>query len=144
MNGCVLAIAPGFWNYIIPVWVFICRYTYLLTPCSRVLLQKLTGFAANQEIPLILWNPKVHYRTYKRPPAVPLLSHLHPVPTTPSHFLKIHLNIIVPSTSSSPQWSLSPRFPYQNLVHTLPSSIHATCPAHLILLDFITRTTLGE
>ena len=37
-------------------------HTYLLTPWSRVLLEKLTGFAANQEIPRILWNPKVHYR----------------------------------------------------------------------------------
>jgi hypothetical protein len=35
-------------------------HTYLLTPWSRVLLEKLTGFAANQEIPCILWNPKVH------------------------------------------------------------------------------------
>ena len=41
--------------------------TYLLTPWSRVLLEKLTGFAANREIPRILWNPKVHYRTHKRP-----------------------------------------------------------------------------
>ena len=30
--------------------------THLLTPWSRVLLEKLTGFAANQEIPRILWN----------------------------------------------------------------------------------------
>ena len=57
--------------------------TYLLTPRSRVLLEKLTGFAANQEIPRILRNPKVHYRTHKRPPPVPILSQIHPVPTNP-------------------------------------------------------------
>jgi hypothetical protein len=33
-----------------------CPITSLLTPCSRVLLEKLTGFAANQQIPRILWN----------------------------------------------------------------------------------------
>ena len=88
-------------------------FNYLLTVWSRVLLEKLTGFAANQEIPRILWNQKVHYRTHKCPPPVSFLCQLHPVPTTPSHILKIHLNIILPSISWSPQWSLSLRFPHR-------------------------------
>ena len=106
--------------------------SYLLAPWSRVLLEKLTGFAANQEIPRILWNPKVHYCTHKRQPPVPILSQLHPVPTIPSHFLKNHLNIILPSTSWSPQWSLSLRFPHLNLVHTSPflHTYHMLLPSH--------------
>ena len=109
--------------------------TYLLTPWSRVLLEKLTGFAANQEIPRILWNPKVHYCTHKHPPPVPILSQLHPVSTTPSYFLKIHLNIILPSTIK----------PFQQYPVCTPLlfPIRATCPTHLIL-DLIARTIFDE
>jgi len=63
-----------------------------------------------------------------------------PYPT--SHFLKIHLNIL-PSTPGSPKWTLS-GFPIKTLNTPLLSPNRATCPAHLILLDFITRTILGE
>jgi hypothetical protein len=65
-----------------------------------------------------------------------------PGPT--SLFLKIHLNIILPSTPASSKWRLSLRFPHRNLCMRLFSPpIRATCPVHLIL-DLITRTILSE
>ena len=101
-------------------------------------------FAASQEIPRISRNPKVHYRAHKRPPPVSILGQPNPIHIPTSHLLEIHPNIIHPSTPRSPQWSPSLRFPHQDPIHPLSSPIRATCPALLILLDFITRAVLGE
>ena len=101
-------------------------------------------FTASQETPRISRNPKVHYHTHKRPPPVSILGQPNPVHIPTSHFLEIHPNIIRPSTPRSPQWSPSLRFTHQDPVQPLSSPIRATCPAHLILLNFITRTILGE
>ena len=101
-------------------------------------------FAASQEISRISRNPKVHYRTHKRPSPVSILGQPNPLYIPTSRFLEIHPNIIHPSTPRSPQWSPSLRFTQQDPIHSLSSLKRATCPAHLILLDFITRTILGE
>ena len=116
--------------------------TYLFHGAESFL--KTQPFSASQEIPHILLNPKVHYHIHKCLLPIPILSQLSPVHTPTSHFPKINLNIILLSVPGCPQWSLSLRFPHQNPVHASPLPICATCPAYLILLDFITCTILGE
>ena len=83
-------------------------------------------FAASQEIPRISWNPKVHYRTQKHTPSVPILGQPNPVHIPTSYLLEIHPNIIHPSTPRSPQWSLSIRFPHQDPIRPplLPHTRH--------------------
>ena len=89
-------------------------------------------FSASQEIPHILWNPTVHYRIHKCSSPVPILSQLDPVNIPTSHFLKIHLNIILPSTPGSPKRSLSLRFPHHKCVYAspLPHTRYLPRPSH--------------
>jgi len=77
-------------------------------------------FAASQETPRISRNPKVHYRTHKRPPPVSILGQPNPVHIPTSHLLEIRPNIIHPSTPRSPQWSPSLPFPHQDYIHPSP------------------------
>ena len=89
-------------------------------------------FAASQEISRISRNPKVHYRTHKRPPPVPILGQPNRVHIPTSHLLEIHPNIIHPSTPRSPHWSLSLRFPHQDPIRPplLTHTRHMPCPSH--------------
>ena len=80
-------------------------------------------FSASQEIPRILWNPKVHYRIHKCPPLVPILSQIdpfhipHPISWRFILILSSHLHLGLPS-------GLHPSgFPHQYPVHDTPLRI---------------------
>ena len=86
--------------------------------------------AVSQEMPLISLNPKVHYRTHKRPPPVPILDQPNPSRIPTSHLLEIRPNIH-PSTPRSPQWSPSLRFPHQDPIQPpLTHTRHMPSPSH--------------
>jgi len=101
---------------------------------------KANRFSASQQIPPILWNPKVHYRVYKYPPLVSIVSQLNPVhaplPTSwksililtshlrlghssglfPSGFptKTMYTPLLSPHTCYIPRQSHSSRFVYRN------------------------------
>ena len=94
-------------------------------------------FAASQEILRISRNPKVHYRTHKRPPPVSILGQPNPGHIPTSHLLEIRPNIIHPSTPRSPQWFLPSGFPSKTLYTPFSSPIRVTCPYYTALYGLI-------
>ena len=89
-------------------------------------------FTASQEIPRISRNPKVHYRTYNRPPPVSILGQPNPVHIPTSHFLKNHLNIIHPRLGLP-----SCLFPSGFLTKSLYTSVFFPHTRYMSRLSFI-------
>ena len=88
-------------------------HTYLLTSSMEQSPSSASNWFSASQIPCILWNPQDRYCINKCQPPVPILSRLDPLHAHTFHFLKIHLNIMLPSMPGSPKWSLCLRFPPQ-------------------------------
>ena len=118
--------------------------TYLLTPWCRVLLEKLTGMQLVKKLPAF-------HRTRRFITTLTSVCHLslswaspiqsiypHPTSWRSILILSAHLSLGLPSGL------LHSGFPTKTLYTPFSSQVRATCPAHFILLDFITRKILGE
>jgi hypothetical protein len=96
--------------------------TYLLTHTmvEDIVSKKPTVTQLVRKYPAFLWNPKVHYRVHTNPPLDPILSQLNLVRPIDPYPSKVHLNVILPPTPRSSQWSLAFGPPNQNPVNTSP------------------------
>jgi len=116
----------------------------LLTPWCRVLLEQLTVLQLVNKFPAFHGTRRfitalTSVRHLSLSWASPIQS-TYPHPTSWRYILILstYLRLGLPSGL------LPSGFPTKALYTPLSSPIHATCPAHLILLHFITRTILGE
>ena len=125
-------------------YIFVWHFTYLLTPWCRVLLEQLTGLQLVKKFPEFHGTRRfitalTSVRHLSLSWASPIQSiYPHPTSWRSILILSTHLRLGLPSGF------FPSGFPTKTLYTPLSSPIRATCPAHLILLDFTTRTILGE
>jgi len=145
-SSVIIAKIPNLHATGLACFIFLHTYllTYVLTPCSTVLLEKLTGFQLVKKFPAF-YGTRRFITTFTSPRHLSLfwVRSIQSIPPHPTSWrciliLSSHLRLGLSS-------GLFPTvFSTKTLHRPLISPIRVTCPTHLILLDLITRIILGE
>ena len=115
---------------------YLLTYSMVQSPCEAMqLVKKFPTFHGTRRFITALTNVRHLSLSWASP-----IQSIYPHPTSCRSILILstHLRLGLPSGL------LPSGFPTKTLYTPFSSPIRATCPAHLILRDFITRTILGE
>jgi hypothetical protein len=130
-------------TYIQHTYIHTYIHTYLLDQWSTVLPEKLTGLQLIKKFPAFYGTQRfIAAFTGDRLLSLSWASPIQSIPPQPTSWRSIlilssHLHLCLLS-------GLFPSgYPIKTLYKPLPFPIRATCPTDLILLDFISHTTVG-
>ena len=125
------------------LYLLLYNLLYLPTPWARVYLEKLTSFQLVKKFPAFCGTRSfITAFTSARHLSLSWVTSIQSMPSYPTAWSFILILCYYLGLSS--KWSLSLSFPTKTMYTHQLSPIRAKCPAHLILLDLITRTILSE
>ena len=118
-------------NTYLVIYLFTYSRMYLLTPWSRVLLEKLTCSQLAKQFPAFYGTRNSSLLCLQESATCPWSKLDKSSPFLPSHFLKIHFDITLPSMPGSSKYSLSFMFPHLNSVciSPLPHTCYMSRPS---------------